>query len=177
MQGRFRFDSPNDGAVLPENKRQITDHAQLLRFMFAGNATLTIRSLRTNERFTYRIKKPPEVEGEAPGPVGWFIAVLTGSDNTNDFTYLGHVYRESRDYVHGRKSKIGPDAASALAWTWFYSAVVLRDRLKPDKCEVWHEGRCGACNRKLTVPESIDAGFGPECAKTFGIIYKETVHA
>ena len=31
--------------------------------------------------------------------------------------------------------------------------------------EVWHEGRCGRCNRALTVPESIASGIGPECAK------------
>jgi hypothetical protein len=29
--------------------------------------------------------------------------------------------------------------------------------------EVWHEGRCGACGRRLTVPESIERGLGPEC--------------
>lgn len=33
------------------------------------------------------------------------------------------------------------------------------------ECEVWHEGRCGRCGRKLTVPESIETGIGPDCAK------------
>lgn len=173
MQGSFRFDAPKDGEVLPENKRQLSSHAQLLQFMFAGNATLTIRSLKTNDRFTFRIKKPKEPkEGEAEGSVGWLVAVLTGPENTHDYTYLGHIYRQSRDYMHGRKSTIGPGAISSVAWQWFYGAIVLGDRLRPDKVEIWHEGRCGACNRKLTVPESIEAGFGPECAKVYGIVYK-----
>jgi hypothetical protein len=34
---------------------------------------------------------------------------------------------------------------------------------------VWHEGRCGRCGRKLTVPESIESGFGPECASILGL--------
>jgi hypothetical protein len=31
--------------------------------------------------------------------------------------------------------------------------------------KVHHEGRCGRCGRTLTVPESIESGIGPECAK------------
>ena len=27
------------------------------------------------------------------------------------------------------------------------------------------EGKCRKCNRKLTNPDSIDNGIGPECAK------------
>jgi hypothetical protein len=30
---------------------------------------------------------------------------------------------------------------------------------------VWHEGSCARCGKKLTVPESIESGFGPECVK------------
>lgn len=169
MQSSLNFEAPRDGVVADGDRRQLLDHAQLLTFMFAGNATLTIRSLKTNERYTYRIKSPPTEEGKAPGSVGWFVAVLTGPDNTHDFQYLGHIYRESRDFQLGRKSRIGPDAPSAIAWQWFYGAIVLGTRLLPDKCEVWHEGRCGACNRKLTVPESIELGIGPECAKHIGM--------
>ena len=34
--------------------------------------------------------------------------------------------------------------------------------------EIWHEGRCGRCGRKLTVPSSIESGIGPECASKLG---------
>lgn len=30
--------------------------------------------------------------------------------------------------------------------------------------QIFHEGRCGRCGRVLTVPESVETGFGPECA-------------
>jgi hypothetical protein len=42
--------------------------------------------------------------------------------------------------------------------------------MQGDECElpkglkVHHEGRCCRCGRKLTVPESIETGLGPECA-------------
>ena len=29
---------------------------------------------------------------------------------------------------------------------------------------VFHDGKCGRCGRKLTVPESIQSGLGPVCA-------------
>ena len=35
----------------------------------------------------------------------------------------------------------------------------------PEHLEIFHEGRCCACGRKLTTPESILSGIGPECAK------------
>lgn len=37
------------------------------------------------------------------------------------------------------------------------------------RIEVWHEGRCGRCARRLTVPESILIGIGPECAEIMGL--------
>ncbi len=33
----------------------------------------------------------------------------------------------------------------------------------PEQLEVWHEGCCGKCGRKLTDAESIARGIGPEC--------------
>lgn len=30
------------------------------------------------------------------------------------------------------------------------------------------EGKCGRCARRLTTPESVQLGFGPECAKLLG---------
>jgi hypothetical protein len=39
----------------------------------------------------------------------------------------------------------------------------------PSGWEFRHEGRCGRCGRTLTVPESIDSGFGPECINLAGL--------
>jgi hypothetical protein len=36
----------------------------------------------------------------------------------------------------------------------------------PESLEIWHEGSCLRCGRKLTVPESIESGYGPECIKS-----------
>jgi hypothetical protein len=44
----------------------------------------------------------------------------------------------------------------------------LRAKIKMPNLEIWHEGRCGRCGRKLTVPESIHNGYGPECIHLIG---------
>lgn len=134
------------------------DH--LCTFLFAGNSTITLRSVQSLTRFTYRVRKPENQQGS----VEFFVSLLNGPDNESNYSYLGHIFKDSRAYCHGRKSKIGVDAPSARAFEWFYKVVIETKTLSP-KVEVWHEGRCGRCNRKLTVPTSIASGIGPECAK------------
>lgn len=122
------------------------------RFALAGNATFTIVSKKTGTRFTYRVR-----QAETGG--AHFVSVLTGADNESDYAFLGTIF--PRGFFHGKKSRIGADAPSAKAFAWFWRHVVQG---KVDGCEVWHEGKCGRCGRKLTVPESIETGLGPECA-------------
>ena len=135
-------------------RQQLTDPDQAHDFILAGNATVTIVSVKTGARFTYKIRQPKD---DSPH----FIKVLTGADNESDYQFLGTVF-DGDNYRHGRRSAIGEDAPSARAWAWFWDR--LTRGLDLDAVEVWHEGRCGRCGRKLTVPESIATGLGPVCA-------------
>ena len=127
--------------------------ASLSAFVFAGNATFTVRSERTGNRFTFKMRKPQE-----NGP--HFLSLLSGSDNENDFKFIGTVF-PSGEYRHGKRSRVNESAPSAKAARWVIERVLKGEPLKG--CEVWHEGKCGRCGRKLTVPESIELGLGPEC--------------
>jgi hypothetical protein len=122
-------------------------------YALAGNATLTLQSERTGTRFTFKL------EGSDDGAIH-FVKLLTGADNESDFEYLGTI-RADR-FAHGKKSRIGRDSVSAVAFAWAWPHIAA-GRIPPTLA-VYHEGRCGRCNRKLTVPESIRTGFGPECA-------------
>lgn len=146
--------------------RQITSAADALRFALAGNARLTLVSKKTQHRFTYRIRQPKEPNQPPGAEPPHFVQVLTGPDNTGDFTFLGTIFKRG-EYRIGRKSPISAAAPSAMAWAWFWPRL-LKDRI-PETMEVWHEGRCGRCGRALTVPESIERGIGPECAGVMGI--------
>ncbi len=132
---------------------RLTTHESVRQFISAGNATLTLKSEKTGNRFTYKVRKSDD------GSVG-FVSLLYGPDNENAFQYLGIIRGEA--YSHGRKSRIGEDAPGAMAFAWFHAN--LQNRRLPEALQVWHEGKCGRCARKLTVPESIERGLGPECA-------------
>jgi hypothetical protein len=91
------------------------------------------------------------------------VSVLTGADNESDYTFLGTIFDGLR-YRHGRRSPIAPTAPSARAFDWLVRRLSQKARL-PEVVRVCHCGKCGRCGRTLTVPESVDTGFGPECAK------------
>ena len=132
-----------------------------LSLIFAGNAIFTIRSKSTGSRFTYRVKYAEAFQSYKPK---YFVGVLTGTDNTNDYAYLGIITEDRQRFFHDRKHRISEDAPSALAWRWFFQKltegrtdVILR------QAEIFHEGRCCRCGRVLTTPESVQAGIGPVC--------------
>lgn len=131
-----------------------------VRFILAGNAYFTLRSMKTGTRFTYRVAKPEPQEGK-PTPDIWFVSLLTGSDNTGDYAYIGMI-TNTLEFRLTKKSRFRADAPSVLGFAWFWKRFSMQ--LETPNLEIWHEGRCGRCGRKLTVPESIEAGLGPECA-------------
>jgi len=97
-----------------------------------------------------------------------FVKLLTGSDNENSYSYLGNLRLAPHPrYEHGRKSAIGEDAPGAKAIGWYLAKLL--GNAPTHGVEVWHEGRCGRCGLKLTVPESVARGIGPDCAEKMGL--------
>jgi hypothetical protein len=139
-------------------------------FILAGNAIFTLEiGKEFSEKwslplhYTYRISKKEATERF---PETYFIGLLTGPNNTNDYTYMGIVQLNGNVKLT-RKSKYTKDS-------WPYRLVVralacvLNDKqqsLLAAGFDMHHEGRCGRCGRALTVPESVLSGFGPECIK------------
>jgi hypothetical protein len=142
-----------------ENTGKLLNASHARAFALAGNATLTLVSLKTGTRFTYRIRKGDDDV--------WFVNMLNGPDNEADYKYLGRVDHQLRIWIGRRTPKpydISPEAAGAKAFVWFWNRM-MQDQPFDGLIEVWHEGRCARCARKLTVPSSIESGFGPECVK------------
>jgi hypothetical protein len=135
-------------------RAQITDPEKIRRFAVAGKARITLVSKRTGDRFTYEVKRKKADEDF------YFVSVLTGPENTTSYTYLGCL--SDGHFRDDRRMRIGAGAPSRQGFKWFWRALNNGGSL--DQVEVWHEGRCGRCNRVLTVPESIESGLGPICA-------------
>ena len=141
-----------------EMRGQLTSLEDVKKFVLAGNATITVRSGSTGSRFTFKIRSPKETRGSAI----WFVSLLTGSDNESNFEYFGNI-RHDGSFDHGRRSRITNESTGARAFNWFWNMIQAGRTDVLDQADVWHEGRCGRCGRKLTVPESVESGYGPEC--------------
>ena len=149
----------------------VDNHFNPFQFILAGNAIFTIQSKKTGKRFTYKVNKLDDLKKDL-----WFVGVLTGSDNNADYTYLGVIETEIYDNnyddgscfkLHGKfrrtaKSTISSDSDSYKAFAWTFGKLIIGADIEK-QADIFHEGRCGRCGRRLTVPESVKSGFGPEC--------------
>ena len=140
----------------------MTVPSQIRQFTLAGLATLTLKSLRTERHYTYKVKQAVDREtGEEQAL--WFVSVLANSD---EYKYVGCI-GTTEQFKLTRGSKFGEEAGCVKAWRYFWAGIQA-GTVKPE-LEIRHEGRCGRCGRELTTPESVDTGFGPECSAMLGI--------
>ena len=152
----------------PEMRGQLRTVDAALSFIKAGNAYFTIRSLRTGTRFTYRVtraecKRCGQKDCHCWANPMLFVSVLTGPDNWENYKYSGYI--KDNLFQSSAKKGISQSAPSTIAFDWLWRALTTPNRPElPKQLELWHEGRCGRCGRKLTVPESIERGIGPDCA-------------
>ena len=135
-----------------------TNSNDFYRFLTAGRAVFTITSKKTGTRFTYRVSRPKGADEGCP----FFVGVLAGPNNQDDYMYLGFIPVADRPRAMRAGKKGRPNADSYRALQWVLWALDKGEGI-PEQLELRHAGRCGRCGRELTVPESIDSGFGPEC--------------
>lgn len=133
-------------------------------FVLAGKATFTVDNGKGNW-YTYKVthKKANGRFGDA-----YFVKLLTGPDNTRDYTYIGMLNSETGVVSLTGKSQMTPDTQPYRVLNWALQ-LLWHNAPWPAGYEIHHEGRCGRCGRKLTVPESIKTGIGPECAGRMAI--------
>lgn len=139
-------------------------------FVTAGKATFTLEipeayalqhGLKRHYTFKTRFKA-----GNDRYPDAFFVSLMTGADNESSFSYLGMLSPETGVVRTTAKSCLGSGDLvvrllnRALAVIWAGDATPLTAA----GFNVCHAGKCGRCGRKLTNPESLATGIGPECA-------------
>ena len=127
-------------------------NSDALKFIFAGKSIVTFLNTKTGNRFTFKTKAAKDSNM-------FFVSVLNGPEN---WTYIGTCIEGK--FRHGRKSSISADVQSVKVFDFVLAKLVAGTL--PEFVEVWHEGHCGKCGKRLTVPSSIENGLGPECIKT-----------
>lgn len=134
------------------------DKAQVKPFILGGKAIFTLKSGKTGTHYTYKMERCEEDNNL------YFIHLLTGPDNMDDYTYIGCYFTDNHYFACAKRWKaIPPELLPGCVRAIRYTLNNI-DHL-PDNLYVYHEGRCCVCGRRLTTPESIERGVGPECAR------------
>lgn len=121
-------------------------------YIFAGKAIFTLVSTKMSWRYTYKITQMKSNKGK------YIVKVLYGSDNTEDYKYLGILDRrllslESYNIESGQ-----------IRLLMLFIHMLLNSSMEwPETCEFHKSDKCAACGRLLTTPESIKLGYGPRC--------------
>lgn len=113
------------------------------------------------------------------------LSILTGPDNETAFTGIA-FWDDGKRLVTVWRRYRGPESSMPIdgfhwqpkGWSAYEQKLAIWADLAvrgatPERHGFWHgegytmelEGRCCRCNRKLTHPESIEMGLGPECAQ------------
>jgi Family of unknown function (DUF6011) len=135
----------------------------VLDFITGGKAIFTLQSKVSGSRFTFKATQVPD------GGDKYFVSVLNGPDNYANYQYIGMIGKGDvagvREFYSTKNSRVSTSAPSFKAFAWFFRTFQREPLLAVAQCEIFHEGKCCRCGRKLTTPESITRGIGPECAK------------
>jgi hypothetical protein len=129
-------------------------------FILAGKSTLTVGN-PNGQHWTYRIAHKPACGQYAET---WMVLLLTGSDNENDYSYLGLTGRGG--LLRTTAKSVASDNSMAVRVLRRVLACVWAGHAEDITASGWTldpMGCCGRCGRALTTPESCRRGIGPDC--------------
>jgi hypothetical protein len=106
--------------------------------------------------YTVRVRTQKVEADFAPGQK--VVAVMTGRDNEHSYTGVGFLRPEGlRPWRRAEGTILARVAA-------FICRVLLGAQALPPGYSIQESRACIRCGRKLTTPESLALGLGPECA-------------
>ena len=133
------------------------------QFVLAGDAIFTLDT-PDKGHYTFRVTHLPANER---WPESYFVKMLTGPDNTKNYSYVGKLDPETGAVATTAKSAKFEgtfphrllNRILARVWADDHAAYTAHGYA------THHAGFCGRCARVLTTPESVSRGYGPECIK------------
>jgi len=132
-------------------------------FLTAGSAVFTVEN--GPHHLTYRVQVPERARSYANQMC--FLAIMSGSDNEADYSYIGRFFSRDGQLKATNASKFDDDSLTFRIAQNILDIIYGRKQAKRGT-DIRHSGKCGRCGRTLTEPESLDSGIGPECKKRQG---------
>lgn len=141
------------------------------KFIGAGNATFTVEvsadfaaKHHCQPWYTYNVSLWPADENPMGRDV-WNVSLLSGPNNTADYTYLGQLNPNNGDVRLTKSSRLTVASwpVRILRRVLFRLFADQMDQVTAAGWDLKHAGRCCRCGRKLTTPRSVETGIGPVC--------------
>lgn len=118
--------------------------------------------LASGERRTIRLDDADWAKGQRAGTQAAYF--LSGPDNQSDYVFFA--------FVQGGNAFVSRKHQGATVLVEALRALLALDKLgwkQAGEAYAIESSRCARCNRMLTVPSSVSAGYGPVCAKALNL--------
>ena len=125
----------------------------------AGRAELTIKNPVSGGHVKLKMKQRKDRQTGQPTPC-YYVDVALLNDGEAGYRKAGVFFSDTRNWVPSENMVRGDRFWSIV--NFLMSSISNPQNLV--RTEIQHSGRCLRCGRKLTHPESIETGFGPECS-------------
>lgn len=123
-------------------------------YIYGGKGVVTLKS-PTGKHHTYSFRYPVEENKFPEGTMFIYCMVRNGV-----WRYIGMYIRNK--FRLTQMSRYGKDS-SIVKGAQFIVRMMHKDF--QTEMELYHEGVCSVCGRKLVTPKSIRMGIGPRCFK------------
>ena len=140
-----------------ENSCRIKDRKILIDYLLGGTGIVTLKS-PSGIHHTYMFRKPRN-PNEFPEDIYFVYAI----SRDNKLFYVGML--ENMRFRLTMNSRFRADNDIAKGAKYIERLMNSPKLFENTKMEIYHEGVCSVCGRKLTNPKSIKYGIGPECRR------------
>jgi len=125
----------------------------------AGRAELTIQNPVTGQHVKLKMKQKKDRITKKPSTL-YFVDVAISNDEEKGYRKAGVFFSDTRRWIPNKQMVRGDRF-------WTIVNFLMQSIEQPQNLEntvILHSGHCLRCGRKLTHPESIQSGLGPECS-------------
>lgn len=136
---------------------KVKEVMDLCKYVMAGKATFTLHLAYSEKRYTYRVNQ------DMNNPRRFFVRVLFGADNEQDYRYIGLFYDDTLKLRVTKASSVSAAHPAVDLFDILLDEIACRDNSDQWRLEIYKSKHCARCGRLLTTPESIERGLGPEC--------------
>lgn len=132
-----------------------------LDYILAGNAIVTIYNEDTRKHLIFQVTRATEIlHPDRFNEHLWFVA---GQVANGHFVYMGIIIPKSLHFTATVGSRMSYGTQHMDSFSWLMRQLI--NNKLPKSIKIYHNGKCGTCGRRLTVPSSIERGVGPVCIK------------